>query len=74
MAKTKEELDALKIKLKALKGELKDLSDEELKAIAGGDDETDCKKVTCPKCGSTDISENIYTHMLVCNSCGYTFH
>ena len=69
MAKTKEELDVLKEKVKALKGELKALSEDELKAIAGGDDETDCKKVKCPKCGSTNVfhGEMGYT----CVDCGY---
>ena len=71
MAKTKEELDALKIKLKALKGELKDLSDEELKAIAGGDGETDCKSVSCPKCGSTNVFCYVSTGIYQCLDCGH---
>ena len=71
MAKTKEELDALKEKLKAIKAELKELSEEELKAIAGGDGETDCQDPTCPKCGSADVSVNVYSKMLHCNKCGY---
>ena len=73
MAKTKEELDALKEKLKDLKGELKELSEEELKAITGGDDETDCKKVTCPRCGSDDVYFDYLEYLYVCNKCGLTF-
>ena len=46
------------------KSELKDLSEAKIKAVAGVDDETDCKKVSCPKCGSTNVIEkNIYIHM-----------
>ena len=73
MAKTKEELDALKKKLKALKGEMKELSEDEIKEIAGGDGETDCKKPTCPKCGSKNITVDYYTYVYRCNNCGYRF-
>ena len=73
MAKSKEELDALKERVKALRGELKELSDEELKTVAGGDDETDCKKLTCPKCGSTSITYRMEPErmILICRDCGY---
>ena len=74
MAKTKEELDALKNKVKDIKSEIMALSKEELSMVAGGDDDTDCtKQVHCPKCGSTKIScefdgEKCYC---ICRSCGY---
>lgn len=36
MAKTKEELDALKVKFNELRNELKELSPEELEEVSGG--------------------------------------
>ena len=74
MAKTKEELDVLKAKIIAVKNELKSLSEDELKQIAGGDNETDCKKVSCPKCGSTNVSVDYTLWVYHCNKCGCTFY
>ena len=73
MAKTKEELDALKERIKTLKSEVKELSEEELKAIAGGDDETDCGKPSCPKCGSSNVTADYDFYVYRCNNCGYIF-
>ena len=73
MAKTKEELDALKEKVKELKGELKELSEEELKAIAGGDNETDCQKMHCPQCGSGNVYYDSIRMWYICRDCGYEF-
>lgn len=49
------------------------LSDAALEAIAGGDDPNleNCVQLTCPKCGSHDISENILHAAFHCNACGY---
>ena len=56
MAKTTEELNALKDKVRNLKKELGTLSEEELNQISGGDETTDCTGTkTCPRCGSTNV-------------------
>ena len=73
MAKTNEELDALKEKIRGMKDELKELSGEELRAVAGGDGETDCKKITCPKCGSTNVHCYVSTGIYYCRNCGAYF-
>ena len=71
MAKTKAELDALKEKIKAVKAELGTLSEDELKAIIGGDGETDCDSIYCPECGCQDLSySNGY---FCCRRCGCVF-
>ena len=74
MAKTKEELDALKEELKTVKEEIKSLSEEELKSVAGGDDETDCTPLHCPMCNSTDTgpTRNPRYHW-ICHTCGYVW-
>ena len=69
MAKSKEELDALKAKIKELKNELGALSEEELKQVAGGDGETDCKERTCPRCGSHNVITYEIEHS--CLDCGF---
>ena len=76
MAKTPEELEALKEQIRNVKNELRNLSEEELKQVAGGDGEVDCKKLTCPKCGSTNISTTVIAHVEyhTCKDCGYKWN
>ena len=73
MAKTPEELNALKEKVKALKNELGTLSEDELKQIAGGDETTDCQKVTCPRCGSSKVYFDCTLGTYICKSCGHVW-
>ena len=72
MAKTPEELKTLKEKVKALTDELRALSEDELRQIAGGDGESDCKNYKCPRCGCTSWRLNGTTY--TCNGCGYKIH
>ena len=71
MAKTSEELDALKERIKTLKSELKELNEDELRAIAGGDGETDCEQIYCPECGCQDLSYS--DGYFCCRRCGCVF-
>lgn len=74
MAKTPEELAALREKLEAVRDEINNLSEDELKQIAGGDDESDCYG-KCPKCGSRDVKQDNSNIMIIwtCNNCGYSW-
>ena len=73
MAKTPEELRELKEKIKAIKGEIGELSREEIDQITGGDDETDCDHPTptCPKCKSQLVYFDYYYNVYVCRRCGH---
>lgn len=71
MAKSPEELAELKEKINSFKAELRELSSDELKQVAGGDDESDCYG-KCPKCGSRDCDAEhmgLYTNW-TCRKCG----
>ena len=74
MAKTKEELDALKAKIKEVRSELGALSEDDIRQIAGGDGESDCKRPTCPKCGSTNVTVDYTMWLYHCNNCGCIFY
>ena len=60
MAKTKEELNALKEEVETLNKKLAELTEEELKQVTGGDSWEEVK--VCRKCGSQ------YTGMHHCNT------
>ena len=51
MAKTKEELKALKNECEALNNKLKELSEDELEIVAGGENSNSGIPIGCSKCG-----------------------
>ena len=73
MPKTPEELETVKNKISVLKEEIRELSEDELKYIAGGDDETDCGGPKCQKCGSKNVSQLSKDGSVIfhCNNCGH---
>lgn len=68
MAKTEKELQDLKQRLDSLRSELETLSDEELKVIAGGE-EDDFHWRLCPAC-KTWVELDCMGHG-ICPKCGY---
>ena len=72
MTKTKEELKELKTDYESLTNRLKELTEEELKNVLGGND-GNSKQLTCPRCNEiicTTIEEIIKAKSLVCSHCG----
>lgn len=51
------------------KAEGYELTDEELEMVSGGWGDT----LTCPQCGSENLSYDSFLSMHVCHSCGFEF-
>lgn len=72
MAKTKEELNQLKMECDALNTKIKELTEEDIKNVLGGN-AVNNDQLLCPRCKEpigTTLEQVIKSKSLICLNCG----